>query len=118
MRLLCWLPLVLLLARVPSAAAASSVSIRITIAGDALSDGIDDRLFVKLWDGTTLFPLSGGVSVPTDTDQVSGSCSTTYVDNAWSGADDWLLLDDIDVSSLGASSTQSLGTIDSQLPET
>ena len=59
-------------------------------------------------------PSSPTVSVPS----YSGSCSTAYRDNDWSGTSGWLKLDDIDVSTTGATSSQSLGSLDPTLPLT
>ena len=59
-------------------------------------------------------PASATVSVPT----YSGSCSTAYRDNDWSGPNGWLKLDDIDVSARGITSSQSLGSLDPTLPLT
>ena len=62
----------------------------------------------------TCVPASATVSVPT----YSGSCSTAYRDNDWSGTSGWLKLDDIDVSTIGATFSQSLGSLDPTLPLT
>ena len=62
----------------------------------------------------TCVPASATVSVPT----YSGSCSTTYRDNDWSGGNGWLKLDDIGVSTKGTTSSQSLGSLDPLLPLT
>jgi len=59
-------------------------------------------------------PSSPTVSVPT----YSGSCSTAYRDNDWSGTSGWLKLDAIDASTKGTTSSQSLGFLDPRLPLT
>ena len=45
----------------------------------------------------------------------TGACDTTYRDDAWSGPNGWLKLDDIVVGTIGATSSQSLGLLDPTL---
>ena len=89
-------------------------SLTFTVGGMTYAEGINGHLYVKLWSGTSPIPLSPTVSVPTYT----GSCSTAYRDDDWSGPSGWLKLDAIDVSTKGLTSSQSLGSLDPTLPLT
>jgi hypothetical protein len=93
-------------------------SLTFTVGTYGNAQGINGHLYVKLWSGTTPIPMSSTVSVSAI---YPGSCSTNNQDDIldnWSGGSGWLKLDNIDVSTTGATSSQSLGSLDPTLPLT
>ena len=94
-------------------------SLTFTVGSFPPASGINGNLYVKLWSGTTPIPMSSTVSVSAI---YPGSCDTNdYQDDIldnWSGGSGWLKLDNIDVSTKGLTSSQSLGSLDSTLPLT